>query len=121
MMMRASASTRKWLGAGLLAFLYIDLCTLWSLIILTGNPIVGVVGMIVTSFLAVLSAKSLYSYPNVKKLQKKHDVKGLVKALYYGYERQAAVIALTELGDAQAVEPLLAIVKECPKRLSYLT
>jgi HEAT repeat protein len=61
--------------------------------------------------------------PNVKKLSEKHDVEGLIKALHC-YQavfasadtliqvRQDAAIALGELGDARAVEPLIRALGE---------
>lgn len=57
---------------------------------------------------------SLFGPPNVEKLKAKRDVKGLIKAL--GYEkdmkvRQAAAEALGQIGDAQAVEPLVRALK----------
>lgn len=51
--------------------------------------------------------------PNIKKLKAKHDVDGLIKALNYqkdGNVRAGAAIALGELGDVRAVEPLRAAV-----------
>jgi HEAT repeat protein len=63
----------------------------------------------------------LFGPPNIDKLKAKRDVKGLIKAL--GYERAAvkdkaegvryyAARALGQIGDARAVEPLIAMLKD---------
>jgi len=57
----------------------------------------------------------LFGPPNVDKLKAKNNVKGLIKAL--GYEkdqhvREAAAGALSQIGDPQAVEPLIAALKD---------
>jgi len=57
----------------------------------------------------------LFGPPNVEKLKAKSDVKGLIKAL--GYEkdsrvRRDAAGALGKIGDARAVEPLIAALKD---------
>jgi len=62
----------------------------------------------------------LFGPPNVQKLKEKHNIEGLLKAL--GYEknrdvREAAAKALGEIGDAQAVEPLIATLKNA--EMSY--
>jgi len=46
--------------------------------------------------------------PNVEKLEKKKNVKGLIKALRHEdvHVRWSAAEALGEIGDARAVEPL---------------
>jgi len=55
--------------------------------------------------------------PNIAKLKSKGDIDGLIKALSYGnkYEhvgiRSDAAIALGEIGNPQAVEPLIAALK----------
>lgn len=52
--------------------------------------------------------------PNVKKMEKKRDVKGLIKALNnrdYDVRREAAE-ALGRIGDKRAVEPLIQALKE---------
>jgi HEAT repeat protein len=52
--------------------------------------------------------------PNIEKLKAKRDIKGLVKAFRdkpYVYDRQA-VIALGELGNPTAVDPLLALLED---------
>ena len=59
--------------------------------------------------------QSLFGPPNVQKLRAKGDVKGLIKALSYKKDslvRQAAARALGQIGDAQAVEPLIAALKD---------
>jgi HEAT repeat protein len=53
----------------------------------------------------------LFGAPNVQKLSAKRDVQGLIKAL--GYEkdeqiRHAAALALGQIGDPRALEPLIA-------------
>jgi HEAT repeat protein len=59
--------------------------------------------------------------PNIKKLQAKRDVPGLIKALRYRITssdddvhalRQAAVKALGQIGDTQAVEYLITALKD---------
>jgi hypothetical protein len=57
----------------------------------------------------------LFGPPNVEKLEAKGNVKGLIKAL--GYEkdadvREAAALALGQVGDAHAMEPLIAVLKD---------
>ena len=50
--------------------------------------------------------------PDVEKLKAKKDVKGLIKALHYKKDykvRWRAAEALGEIGDARAVEPLIAV------------
>lgn len=52
--------------------------------------------------------------PNVKKMEKKKDVEGLIKALEHknkGVRRNAAT-ALGRLGDADAVEPLIKVLND---------
>ena len=53
------------------------------------------------------------SKPNVEKMEAKKDVKGLIKALRHEEQdiRRAAVYALGEIGDAQAVEGLRQALK----------
>ncbi len=56
--------------------------------------------------------------PNVAKLKAKRDLKGLFKALEYQKNakiRKAAVEALMELGDPQAIEPLSAVMQSDPE------
>jgi HEAT repeat protein len=58
---------------------------------------------------------SLFGPPNVEKLKAKGDVKGLIKALGYKKDaevRKEAAQALGEIGDTQAVEPLIATLKD---------
>ena len=53
--------------------------------------------------------------PNVERLAEKRDVKGLAKALFYKKAwrvREAAAEALGKIGDSQAVEPLIAALKD---------
>jgi HEAT repeat protein len=57
----------------------------------------------------------LFGPPNIEKLQAKGDVKGLIKALSYqkdGSVREKAARVLGEIGDAQAVEPLITALKD---------
>src|SRR5690348_6897470 len=52
--------------------------------------------------------------PDVKKLEAKHDVKGLISALGYDKDvmvRVEAVEALGRLKDVRAVEPLIALLQ----------
>jgi len=56
----------------------------------------------------------LFGPPNVERLKAKGDVQGLIKALGYIKDaniRWASAGALGELGDVQAVEPLIAALK----------
>lgn len=58
---------------------------------------------------------SLFGPPNIEKLKKKGNVKGLLKVLAIQREtplRRAAVKALGEIGDPLAVEPLLELLNE---------
>lgn len=53
--------------------------------------------------------------PNIEKLEDRHNIKGLIKALSYKKNaevRDEAAMALGRLGDAQAVEPLIATLKD---------
>jgi HEAT repeat protein len=55
------------------------------------------------------------SIPDVKKLKAKQDVKGLIEALgYQEYKRvrQEAAMALGEIGDVRAAEPLIAALSD---------
>src|SRR5664280_1497750 len=57
----------------------------------------------------------LFGPPNVEKMKAKRDVKGLIKALGYQKNscvRKSAVDALGQIGDARAVEPLSAALKD---------
>ena len=57
----------------------------------------------------------LSSPPNIEKMEAKHDIKGLVKALGYQKDvdiREAAAFALERIGDVRAVEPLIATLKD---------
>ena len=57
----------------------------------------------------------LFGPPNVKKLEAKQDVKGLIKALGYQKDytvRGAAAEALGWIGDKRAVEPLIAALDD---------
>lgn len=58
---------------------------------------------------------SLFGSPNVSKLQAKKDTAGLIKALSYHKDMsvcQAAAKALGQLGDAEAIEPLIETLEE---------
>lgn len=56
----------------------------------------------------------LFGPPNVKWLEDKRDVNGLIKALRYNdlHVRWGAAIALWKVGDVRAVEPLIAALKD---------
>lgn len=57
----------------------------------------------------------LFGPPDVEKMKARRDVKGLTNALGYQkdkYVRKAAARALGEIGDARAVEPLFAALKD---------
>ena len=60
----------------------------------------------------------LFGPPNVEKLKAKGDVKGLIKAVDYKKDaaiRQAAAEVLGQIGGEQAVEPLIAALKDADK------
>ena len=53
--------------------------------------------------------------PNVEKLTVKRNVKGLIKALRYQKDenvRRKAAMALWDMGDSRAVQPLIATLKD---------
>jgi len=57
----------------------------------------------------------LFGPPNTEELKRKRDVKGLIEALSYKENaevRKQAAKALGEIGDSQAVEPLIAALKD---------
>ncbi|HUX78005.1 MAG TPA: HEAT repeat domain-containing protein, partial [Anaerolineae bacterium] len=57
----------------------------------------------------------LFGPPNVEKLQDKGNLVGLIKALSYQKDasvREKAAKALGEIGDTQAVEPLITALKD---------
>ena len=57
----------------------------------------------------------LFGPPNIEKMKSRRDVQGLIKALDYekdGFVRSQAAYALRELGNARAVEPLIAALKD---------
>ena len=57
----------------------------------------------------------LFTPSNVEELEAKRDVLGLIKALAYEEDwrvRQAAAHAFGQIGDARAVEPLIAALKD---------
>lgn len=57
----------------------------------------------------------LFGPPNVEKTKGKRDIKGLIKALRYkrdGRVRSSAAEALGEIGDARAVQPLCAALRD---------
>ncbi len=57
----------------------------------------------------------LFGPPDVDKMEKKNNIKGLIKALRngrdWGVNREAAE-ALGKIGDPRAVEPLIAVIKD---------
>ena len=64
----------------------------------------------------------LFGSPNVTRLAAKKDVKGLIEALDYKKDpgvRGSASIALGQIGDARAVEPLIVALKD--KKLDVRT
>ena len=57
----------------------------------------------------------IFGPPNVEHMKQKRDVKGLISALGYVKDaevRRSAAAALWEIGDARAVEPLIAALKD---------
>lgn len=57
----------------------------------------------------------LFWPPNLKRLEAKRDIQGLVKALQYEKDPQVpcgAALALGRIGDAQAVEPLISTLQQ---------
>ena len=57
----------------------------------------------------------LFGPPNVERMKNKRDVAGLIKALSYRKDdkvRQAAMVALGQIGDARAIESLIAMLKD---------
>jgi len=57
----------------------------------------------------------LFGSPDVEKMRAKRDISGLIKAMDYAKDakiRQAAATALGEIGDKQAVEPLIAAFRD---------
>jgi HEAT repeat protein len=57
----------------------------------------------------------LFGPPNVEKLKVERDVKGLIKALRYVKDekvRLAAAGALGDIGDARALDPLVAVLQD---------
>jgi HEAT repeat protein len=55
----------------------------------------------------------LFGPPNVEKLKRNHDVKGLIKALDYEKDKQVrldAATALGVIGDPEAVKPLISAI-----------
>lgn len=64
-----------------------------------------------------MSFLSSFGMPNVEKLKAKGDIQGLIKALYYPKNdktRLAAARALGQMGKLDAVEPLIAALKQGP-------
>ncbi len=56
-----------------------------------------------------------FGKPDVETLERKRDVKQLIKALSYKKDagvREDAAIALGEIGDARAVEPLIKALSD---------
>ena len=65
----------------------------------------------------------LFGPPNIEKMKAKRDVQGLIEALGYQKDasiRSAAARALGELKDVQAVEPLIATLKDSDSKVSEL-
>jgi HEAT repeat protein len=63
----------------------------------------------------IMSLFSLFGPPNIEKLEAKRNVQGLIKALSYEKDWQVqrnAAAALGQIGDARAVEPLSAALKD---------
>ena len=63
----------------------------------------------------------LFGPPNVEKMEANRDVKGLIKVLGYrksGWVRGSAAHALGRIGDARAVEPLCAALKDSDSNVS---
>jgi len=59
--------------------------------------------------------QKLFGPPNLKELESKGDVKGLIKALGYKKDKQVqfgAARALGEIGDARTVKPLIAALED---------
>ena len=62
-----------------------------------------------------MSLFGLFGPPNIEKLKAKRNVQGLIKALIYKKDatvRRDALEALGAIGDARAVEPLIAALKD---------
>jgi HEAT repeat protein len=68
-----------------------------------------------------VDAMGLFGPPNIKKMEARRDIKGLVKALKHKdlNVRLASVIALGKLGDVQGVEPLITVLKEGNVYMSF--
>lgn len=61
--------------------------------------------------------------PNVEKMKRKRNIKGLIKALGYEKEiriRRDAAEALGEIGDPRALEPLIAALRDKDKSLTLV-
>ena len=52
--------------------------------------------------------------PDLKELEKKKNIKGLIKALRYNnsYERINAAVVLGKIGDPRAIEPLISALQD---------
>lgn len=64
---------------------------------------------------------SIFGAPDVEKMKAKRDVKGLIKALEYKKDvaiPQRAALALGEIGDAQAINPLILAMDNNDKEIS---
>jgi hypothetical protein len=64
---------------------------------------------------------TLFGPPNIEKLEARRDVKGLIKALGYLQDpkiRWCAATALSKVGDARAIAPLLDALKDRNWRVS---
>lgn len=59
-----------------------------------------------------------FGKPNIEKMGRKKDVRGLIKALEYENfwdVRSSAAVALGNIGDARAVEPLIQALSDSTK------
>jgi HEAT repeat protein len=50
--------------------------------------------------------------PNIEKMEKKGDVRGLIKALQATDLSEKAILALGRIGDAEVVDPLVQILRD---------
>ncbi len=59
--------------------------------------------------------------PNIQKMQKKRDVPGLIRALNDKdfFIRDAAAKALTQIGDIQAIKPLVDALKDKNRNMRW--
>ncbi len=83
-------------------------------------PIIMVLKAIVKGISKIVLAATK---PNVPRMLSKGNVKGLIRALSYRHNdhiRRAAAQALVKIGDARAVEPLIAALKDKDKDIRQL-